>query len=107
MVTYGEDDADGDDISLLLFDGEYNSFRLPTMIDDEALSSAASPMIEIDNPNLNIFPVNAETLDNASLYSLHTAPLRMVTYDDDDDDALSLLLLDGKWKSYDESDRPS
>ena len=79
---------------------DVDSFRVPTLIDDDALSfslsSVASPMIEIDNPNVNTFPLVMETLDNVSLYSLHTAPLQMVTYDDDDVDALSLLSLDGE-----------
>ncbi len=65
---------------------DFDSFRLANMIDDDALSyalpSVASSMVDIDN-----FTVN-------SFYSLHSTPLRMVTYDDDDD--LSLLSFDGE-----------
>jgi hypothetical protein len=78
---------------------DVDSFRLPTLIDDDALSfslsSVTSSIMEIDNSTVNTFPMVMETLDDVSLYSLHTAPLRMVTYDDDDDN-LSLLSLDGK-----------
>ena len=78
---------------------DIDSYRVPTIIDDDALSfslsSVASSIIEIDNSTVNTFPLVMETLDDASLYSLHSAPLRMVTYDDDDD-ALSLLSLDGE-----------
>ena len=81
---------------------DVDSFRLPPMLNDDASSyallSVTSSIMEIEISTVNTFPLVMETLDDVSLYSLHTAPLRMVTYDEDedDDDAISLLSLDGE-----------